>query len=62
LTSTQIDQSGNVWLSNNLSKLVPPTGGTSVVEFIGVATPVCTPLLALPERPSPTSGACPGSQ
>jgi hypothetical protein len=49
-------------LSNNWSKLVPPTGGTGVVEFIGVATPVCTPLLALTERPSPTSSACPGVQ
>jgi hypothetical protein len=61
LTSVQIDQSGNLWLSNNWSKLVPPTGGTGVVELIGMATPVCTPLLGLPVTPrAGTGGACPG--
>jgi hypothetical protein len=59
-TSIQFDQSGNVWLSNNWSNLVPPVGGTGVAEIVGAATPVCTPLQALPVKPSTTSGtACP---
>jgi hypothetical protein len=58
LTSVQIYQSGSLWLSNNWSTLAPPTRG--VVELIGMATPVCTPLLALPRRPS-SSRPCPGS-
>ena len=57
-----LNKGGNVSLSNNWSKLVPPTGCTGVVELIGVATPVCRPLLALPERPPTASGACPGAQ
>jgi len=61
LTSVQIDQSGNVWLSNNWSKIDPPTGGTGVVELIGMATPVCTPLIGLPVKPAAGTGsACPG--
>ncbi|GAB1331476.1 LysM peptidoglycan-binding domain-containing protein [Streptomyces sennicomposti] len=55
LTAVQIDQSGNVWLANNWSRLVPPTGGTGLVELIGLATPVCTPLTPLPVRPSAAS-------
>jgi hypothetical protein len=59
-TSIQIDQSGNVWLSNNWSKLVPPVGGTGIAEMIGVATPVCAPLEPLPAKPSSSSTtACP---
>jgi hypothetical protein len=54
-TSIQIDQSGNVWLSNNWSQLVPPVGGTGIAELIGAATPVCTPLQPLPAKPSSTS-------
>ena len=57
LTSIQIDQSGNIWLSNNWSKIL--TGGVGIVELIGMATPVCTPLVGLPKRPSTTT-ACPG--
>lgn len=45
-TSIQIDQSGNIWLSNNWSKLNPPTGGVGIAEIVGAATPVCTPLTA----------------
>jgi hypothetical protein len=61
LTSVQIDQSGNVWLSNNWSKLHPKTGGTGIVEFIGMATPVCTPLIGLPVKPSAgQANGCPG--
>jgi streptogramin lyase len=60
LTAVQLDQSGNVWLANNWSRLTPPTGGNGLVELIGAATPVCTPLTPLPARPSSTtSPACP---
>ncbi|MBO1413549.1 hypothetical protein [Streptomyces sp. FH025] len=60
LTAVQLDQSGNVWLANNWSELVPPTGGVGLVELIGLATPVCTPLTPLPVRPSSaTTAACP---
>ena len=59
-TSIQIDQSGNVWLSNNWSQLVPPVGGTGLAEVIGVATPVCAPLTPLPVQPSSASATpCP---
>jgi hypothetical protein len=54
-TSVQIDQSGNVWLSNNWSQLVPPVGGTGIAEIVGAATPVCTPLAPLPVKPSASS-------
>ncbi|MFD8706611.1 hypothetical protein ACFV1W_29080 [Kitasatospora sp. NPDC059648] len=60
LTAIQLDQSGNVWLANNWSEVVPPTGGNGLVELIGVATPVCTPLTPVPSRPATTSStACP---
>lgn len=52
LTSGQIDQAGNLWLSNNWATLKPPSGGVGIVEFVGLATPVCAPLLALPVRPT----------
>ncbi|MGW5664423.1 NHL repeat-containing protein [Streptomyces sp. NPDC003758] len=52
LTAVQIDQSGNVWLANNWSHILPPAGGTGLVELIGLATPVCTPLTPVPTRPS----------
>jgi hypothetical protein len=59
-TSIQIDQAGNVWLSNNWSQLVPKAGGTGIAEVIGAATPVCAPLTPLPARPSSASViACP---
>jgi hypothetical protein len=59
-TSVQIDQAGNVWLSNNWSQLVPPVGGTGIAEMVGIATPVCAPLTPLPARPSSSSAtACP---
>ena len=58
-TSVQIDQAGNLWLSNNWSQLVPAVGGTGIAEIIGAATPVCTPLTPLPARPSAASAvAC----
>jgi hypothetical protein len=59
-TSIQIDQSGNIWLSNNWSELNPPTGGVGIVEIVGAATPVCTPLTPVPVRPSTaTATTCP---
>ena len=58
-TSIQFDQAGNVWLSNNWSKLVPPVGGTGIAEIVGAATPVCAPLTPLPVQPSPTRASCP---
>ena len=59
-TSIQLDQAGNVWLSNNWSQLVPPAGGTGIAEVIGAATPVCAPLMPLPAEPSAESAvACP---
>nr|BFD81269.1 hypothetical protein StreXyl84_06700 [Streptomyces sp. Xyl84] len=60
LTAVQLDQSGNVWVANNWSQLAPPRGGTGLVEIVGAATPVCTPLQPLPARPATTgSGPCP---
>ncbi|MEV6118183.1 NHL repeat-containing protein [Streptomyces sp. NPDC052109] len=60
LTAVQIDSSGNAWVANNWSKIVPPTGGVGLVELIGAATPVCTPLTPLPVRPSATApNPCP---
>jgi hypothetical protein len=38
-----IDSAGNLWVINN--------SGNSVTEFIGIATPVKTPLLGLPTMP-----------
>lgn len=59
-TSIQIDQSGNVWLSNNWASLVPVVGGTGIAEMIGAATPVCTPLQPHPVKPrSAAATACP---
>jgi hypothetical protein len=56
-TSIQIDASGNVWLSNNWSQLVPPVGGTGIAQIIGAATPVCTPLGPVPIEPA-EEGSC----
>jgi hypothetical protein len=62
-TSIQLDQSGNVWLSNNWSKLDPPVGGTGIAEIVGAATPVCAPLAPLPMKPSASSDTpCPQQQ
>lgn len=51
LTAAQIDPSGDVWVANNWSKLSPITGGNGLVEFIGLATPVRTPLIGPPRLP-----------
>lgn len=54
LTAVQVDQSGNVWVANNWStgsSLAQFVGGGGLVEFIGAAAPVKTPLIGPPERP-----------
>ena len=55
VTALQIDQSGNVWVANNWSLESTPgaiTGGDGIVKFIGIATPVETPLIGPPEAPT----------
>jgi hypothetical protein len=47
----QIDASGNVWVANNLKRIAPTVGGDGLVEFIGLAAPVKTPLIGPPQRP-----------
>ncbi len=51
LTAVQIDQSGNVWVANNWANIVPTVGGDGLVEFIGAAAPVATPLIGPPRAP-----------
>ena len=51
LTAVQIDQSGNVWVANNWKRIAPTVGGDGLVEFIGLAPPVRTPLIGPPQRP-----------
>jgi hypothetical protein len=51
LTAVQIDQSGNVWVANNWENIVPTVGGDGLVEFIGAAAPVATPLIGPPRAP-----------
>uniref|UniRef100_A0AAU2JYQ1 SMP-30/Gluconolactonase/LRE-like region domain-containing protein n=1 Tax=Streptomyces sp. NBC_00049 TaxID=2903617 RepID=A0AAU2JYQ1_9ACTN len=49
-TGVQIDPSGNVWLTNNweLVPLQTNPGGRQLVLFVGLATPVRTPLMGPP--------------
>ncbi|MFD9453049.1 hypothetical protein ACFWBC_08155 [Streptomyces sp. NPDC059985] len=49
-TGVQVDPSGNVWLTNNweLVPLQTNPGGRQLVLFVGLATPVRTPLIGLP--------------
>ncbi len=51
LTAVQVDQSGNVWVANNWANVNPTIGGDGLVEFIGAAPPVATPLIGLPKPP-----------
>jgi sugar lactone lactonase YvrE len=53
LTAVQVDQSGNVWVANNWARIVPIVGGDGLVEFIGAAPPVRTPLIGPPQAPLP---------
>ncbi len=41
--------SGNVWVANNWAQIDPTVGGDGLVEFIGAAAPVRTPLIGLPQ-------------
>jgi len=52
-TGVQIDPSGNVWLANNWEIVPLPTnpGGHQMVVFIGLASPVKTPLIGPPRKP-----------
>jgi hypothetical protein len=51
ITAVQVDQSGNVWAANNWASMVPIVGGDGLVEFIGAAAPVKTPLIGPPQQP-----------
>lgn len=54
ITGVQIDPSGNVWLANNWTKGSPFrefVGGNGMVQLVGAATPVRTPLIGLPRKP-----------
>ncbi len=54
LTAVQVDSSGNVWVANNWSTGSPLSefvGGNGLVELIGAAEPVKTPLIGPPARP-----------
>jgi sugar lactone lactonase YvrE len=52
-TGVVIDPSGNVWLANNWKTIAVQTnpGGDGMVEFIGLAAPIQTPLIGPPHRP-----------
>ncbi len=52
-----VDQSGNVWLSNNflidcLGERDANPGGRTMVQFLGIASPVEGPLIGPPRRPA----------
>jgi hypothetical protein len=52
-TATQIDPSGNVWVTDNWKKVPIPNnpGGDAIVIFVGIAGPVKAPLIGPPEQP-----------
>ncbi|MEM7588103.1 MAG: hypothetical protein AAF560_32245 [Acidobacteriota bacterium] len=52
ITGVSIDPSGNVWLINNWHNRIhlENPGGNSLVVFVGLATPVETPLIGGPEQ------------
>jgi hypothetical protein len=56
ITAVQVDQSGNVWAANNWAQISPTVGGDGLVEFIGVAPPVKTPLIGPPQQPKRSRG------
>lgn len=51
VTAVQVDESGNVWVANNWESIEPVVGGDGLVEFVGAAPPVKTPLIGLPRQP-----------
>lgn len=52
VTAVQVDTAGNVWAANNWSSIAPPDAGDGLVQFIGIAAPVCTPMGPLVEAPA----------
>jgi hypothetical protein len=52
ITAVQVDQSGNVWAANNWAQIAPTIGGDGLVEFIGAAPPVKTPMSGPPQPPT----------
>jgi sugar lactone lactonase YvrE len=56
ITAVQVDQSGNVWAANNWAQISPTVGGDGLVEFIGAAPPVKTPMIGPPQQPSTPRG------
>lgn len=53
LTGLQLDSAGNVWVANNWSLETTPEqiiGGDGLVQFIGIATPVTTPIIGVPVK------------
>lgn len=51
ITAVQVDQSGNVWAANNWASIRPIVGDDGLVEFIGAAEPVETPMIGPPQQP-----------
>jgi hypothetical protein len=52
ITAVQVDQSGNVRAANNWARIAPTVGGDGLVEFIGAAPPVKTPMIGPPQQPN----------
>ena len=52
-TGVAVDPSGNVWLVNNWKNAPVQTnpGGYQIVAYLGMAAPVKTPLIGVPEQP-----------
>jgi len=58
-TAVQIDQSGNVWTANNWSTGAAPSdfvGGNGLVQIVGAAAPVATPMFGRPKAPGGAAG------
>lgn len=51
ITAVQVDQSGHVWAANNWEKVKPTVGGDGLVQLIGAAPPVKTPMIGPPRQP-----------
>ncbi len=53
VTGIAVDPSGNVWEANNWKNVPIQTnpGGYQIVAFLGMAAPVKTPLIGVPEQP-----------
>ncbi len=53
LTGIAVDSSGNVWVADNwqTTPLLTNPGGDGIVEFVGLAAPVKTPMAGPPQQP-----------